>query len=89
MRARRWNPSCSRSRPGPCAAQIAGARTAFLDAVKRTSGIPRSAIVGWVTFKGQRVVDIDGTNHRRLDSMQNRIDWDKDYTIKSNPDYVA
>lgn len=45
--------------------------------------------LGWGTFKGQRVVDIYGTNHRRLDSMQNRIDWDKDYTIKFNPDYVA
>ena len=42
---------------------------------------------GWVTFKGRHVVDIDGTNHSRLSSMQNRIDWDKDYTIKFNPDY--
>ena len=51
------------------------------------SGIPRNAIVGWVTFKGRRVVDIDGTNHSRLSSIQNRIDWAKDYTIKFNPDY--
>lgn len=53
------------------------------------SSIPRSAIIGWVTFKGRKVVDIDGTAHDRLNSMQRRIDWDEDYTIHFNPDYKA
>lgn len=53
------------------------------------SAIPKSAIVGWVTFKGRNVVDVGGSNHSRLESMQARIDWDKDYTIKFTPAYKA
>ena len=48
--------------------------------------IPRNAIVGWVTVSPMHM-DNDDPSH--LESMQNRISWDKNYTIQFNPEYKA
>lgn len=34
-------------------------------------------------------MDTDNDNASRLESMQNRISWDKNYTILFNPEYKA
>ena len=50
------------------------------------SRIPRNAIIGWVKVSIMHM-DGDNNNNSRLDTLQSRITWDKDYSITFNPEY--
>lgn len=50
------------------------------------SYIPRNAIIGSITVP-ERYRSFEGTTKDRLESIQSRITWSKEYVIKFNPEY--
>lgn len=52
------------------------------------SYIPRNAIIGWESVSNMHM-DTADDNRQRLDTLQRRISWDKNYTIQFNPEYKA
>ena len=50
------------------------------------SHIPRNAIIGWVKVSDMYNGTLD-SNQSKLETLQNRITWDKKYSITFNPEY--